>query len=96
MKFVSFEDSTGLYEAVFFPKEYQLFCHMLNRMRPYILKGKVEEDFGAITLTVKRVGFLDKYERRSPEDGRGMIPSRGTRTVIPYQNFPEISEEMVK
>jgi error-prone DNA polymerase len=96
MKFVSFEDTTGLYEAVFFPKEYQLFCQMLNRMRPYILRGRVEEDFGAITLTVKRVRFLDKYERKSTRDGLGMISSRGTRTVDPYQNFPEISEEMVK
>jgi len=96
MKFVSFEDKTGLYEAVFFPKEYDQFCHMLNRTRPYILRGKVEEDFGAITLTVKGVRFLDRYERRSPGDGLGMISSRGTRTVDPYQNFPEISEEMVK
>ncbi len=48
MKFVSFEDTTGLYETVFFPKVYNRFCHMLNATRPYILKGKVEEDFGAI------------------------------------------------
>jgi len=63
MKFVSFEDTTGLYETVFFPKEYNRFCHMLNEMRPYILKCKVEEDFGSITLTVAWIGFLDKYKR---------------------------------
>jgi error-prone DNA polymerase len=61
MKFVSFEDTTGLYETVFFPKVYNQFCHMLNEMRPYILKGKVEEDFTAITLTVHWIEFLDKY-----------------------------------
>ena len=61
MKFVSFEDTTGLYEAVFFPKAYSQFCHMLNEMRPYVLKGKVEEDFGSITLTVQWIGFLDRY-----------------------------------
>jgi hypothetical protein len=32
-------------------------------MRPYILKGKVEEDFGSINLTVSWIGFLDKYKR---------------------------------
>jgi hypothetical protein len=32
-------------------------------MRPYILKGKVEEDFSSITLTVTWIGFLDKYKR---------------------------------
>ncbi|MFC1825499.1 DNA polymerase III subunit alpha, partial [Thermodesulfobacteriota bacterium] len=58
MKFVSFEDRTGLYETVFFPKEYHRYCHMLNKMRPYVLKGKVEEDFGAICLTVSRIGFI--------------------------------------
>jgi error-prone DNA polymerase len=62
MKFVSFEDATGLYEAVFFPRAYNQFCHMLNEMRPYVLKGKVEEDFSSITLTVQWVGFLDRYK----------------------------------
>ena len=63
MKFVSFEDTTGLYEAVFFPKAYNQYCHMLNETRPYILKGTVEEDFSSITLTVSWVGFLDKHRQ---------------------------------
>ena len=63
MKFVSFEDATGLYETVFFPKVYDRFCYMLNGMRPYIVKCKVEEDFGSITLTVTWIGFLDKNNR---------------------------------
>ena len=100
MKFVSFEDTTGLYEAVFFPRAYHRFCHMLspsshnfwnecipsglsaegaltgigfentspylriealNEMRPYLLKGKVEEDFTAVTLTVDWIEFLDRH-----------------------------------
>jgi error-prone DNA polymerase len=52
MKFVSFEDQTGIYETVLFPKVYNQYCHTLNASRPYILKGKVDEDFGAITITV--------------------------------------------
>jgi len=62
MKFVSFEDTTGLYETVFFPKVYNQFCHILNEMRPYILKGRVEKDFGSITMTVNWIGFLDRYK----------------------------------
>jgi error-prone DNA polymerase len=65
MKFVSFEDPTGIYEAVFFPKPYNKYCHMLNATRPYILKGKVEESFEAITMTVNWVGFLDRYSELS-------------------------------
>jgi len=66
MKFVSFEDTTGLYEAVFFPKAYDQYCHMLHGSRPYILKGKVEEDFSSITLTVYWIEFLDKYQGKTP------------------------------
>ncbi len=65
IKFVSFEDTTGLYETVFFPKEYNRFCHMLNGSRPYILEGRVEEDFGSISVTVSWIGFLDKYKREA-------------------------------
>jgi error-prone DNA polymerase len=63
MKFVSFEDTTGVYETVFFPKVYHRFCHMLNEMRPYLLKGKVEHDFTAVTLTVHWIGFLDRNKQ---------------------------------
>jgi len=59
MKFMTFEDLTAPYEAVFFPKIYHRYCHMLDAARPYILKGKVEETFTAVTITVNRVAFLD-------------------------------------
>ena len=58
MEFISFEDTTEIYEAVFFPKTYQKFCYMLSHSRPYILNGKVEEEFGAVTLNVSQVRFL--------------------------------------
>ncbi len=64
MKFISFEDQTGIYETVLFPKIYHRYCHMLNATRPYILKGKVEENFGAITMTVNWIEFLDRYNQR--------------------------------
>jgi error-prone DNA polymerase len=66
MKFVSFEDTTGIYETVFFPKAYNRFCHMLNAARPYILKGRVEEAFGALTLNVEDLRFLDAHGRARP------------------------------
>jgi len=60
MEFVSFEDTTAIYETTFFPRPYARFCRMLNAARPYLLHGRVEEDFGAVTLTVEEVGFLDR------------------------------------
>jgi error-prone DNA polymerase len=63
MKFVSFEDTIGIYETVFFPKVYNQFCFMLNEMRPYLLKGKVGEDFAAVTLALDWIKFMDRYKR---------------------------------
>ncbi len=58
MKFLTFEDETGMVETVFFPKAYALFCHILDRGRPYLLSGRVDSDWGAVTLTVERTEQL--------------------------------------
>jgi hypothetical protein len=50
MKFVFFDDTTPVYETVFFPKVYSQFCPMPNEIRPYILEAKAGEDFTVITL----------------------------------------------
>jgi DNA polymerase III alpha subunit len=84
MKFVSFEDTTGIYETVFFPKVYHRFCHILNEMRPYLLKGKVESDFTAITLTVEWIDFLDKQTQRNRLHG----PRNPPTLSILCQVFP--------
>ncbi len=60
MEFVSFEDTTAIYETVFFPEVYRRFCRMLSDVRPYLIKGKVEQDFNAVSVTVEEVEFLDK------------------------------------
>ena len=62
MEFISFEDTTAIYETVFFPKVYRNFCRMLSNARPYLLRGLVEEDYGAISLTVRQIEFLDKVK----------------------------------
>jgi len=53
MEFLTFEDETGIVETTFFPDAYRRFCHIIDRERPYLLFGKVEEDWGAVTLTVE-------------------------------------------
>ena len=55
MEFITFEDDTGLIETTFFPEAYRRFCSIIDGSRPFILYGKVEEDFGAVTMTVNRV-----------------------------------------
>jgi DNA polymerase-3 subunit alpha/error-prone DNA polymerase len=58
MEFLTFEDETGIMETTFFPQTYRRFCHIIDRQRPYLLTGKVEEDWGAITLTVDQAERL--------------------------------------
>jgi DNA polymerase-3 subunit alpha/error-prone DNA polymerase len=58
MEFLTFEDETGLVETTFFPEAYRRFCHLLDRERPYLLSGKVEEDWGAVTLTVEQAAVM--------------------------------------
>jgi DNA-directed DNA polymerase III PolC len=59
MEFLTFEDETGMVEATFFPGVYRRYAHLLTSGRPYLLTGLVEEDYGAVTLTVDRVEVLN-------------------------------------
>ena len=59
MEFLTFEDDTGIVETTFFPTTYERFCHLLDWGRPYLLSGKVEENWGAVTLTVEKVAPID-------------------------------------
>ena len=58
MEFTTFEDTSGLIETVLFPQAFKRFSYILSYTRPYRLFGRVEEDFGAVTVTVEKVGYL--------------------------------------
>ena len=62
MEFLTFEDETGLVETVFFPKAYHRFCSIMDKTRPFIMTGKVEEEFGAHTLTVSEAQPINREE----------------------------------
>ena len=53
MEFLTFEDETDQVECTFFPETYHRFCRLLHATKgPLLLEGRVEQDFGASTLTV--------------------------------------------
>ncbi|HDI78674.1 MAG TPA: DNA polymerase III subunit alpha [Desulfobacteraceae bacterium] len=58
MEFLTFEDRDGVFEAVMFPKIYRKFCHLLSAPGPYLLKGRVEEDQGAISLNLTKIEII--------------------------------------
>jgi DNA polymerase III alpha subunit len=64
MEFATFDDGDGLIEAVLFPGIYRERGHVLFDQGPFIFRGKVEEEFGAVTLNVTH---LDRLERMRPK-----------------------------
>jgi DNA polymerase III alpha subunit len=66
MEFATFDDGYGLIEAVLFPDIYRERGHVLFDQGPFILRGKVEEEFGAVTLTVTQMDRLERIRSRSP------------------------------
>ena len=66
MEFATFDDGTGLIEGVLFPGIYKSRGHVLFDQGPFLLRGKVQEEFGAVTLTVTG---LDRLERVAAAGG---------------------------
>jgi error-prone DNA polymerase len=52
MEFFTFEDKTGIFETVFFPKPFRRFCQDLDMNHAYLLHGLVESEFGVVSLNV--------------------------------------------
>ena len=71
MEFATFDDGHGLIEAVLFPEIYRRRGHVLFDQGPFIFRGKVEEEFGAVTLTLTH---LDRLERMRAKRGRDLSP----------------------
>jgi DNA polymerase-3 subunit alpha/error-prone DNA polymerase len=55
MEFVSFEDETAIYETVFFPEVYRRYAPLLDDTAPFWVRGRVENDMGAISLHVEEI-----------------------------------------
>jgi len=52
MEFFTFEDATGIFETVFFPKPFRRFCQDLDMSHAYLLHGLVESEFDVVSLNV--------------------------------------------
>ena len=52
MEFFTFEDRTGIFETVFFPKPFRRFCQDLDMGHAYLLHGLVESEFDVVSLNV--------------------------------------------
>jgi DNA polymerase III alpha subunit len=66
MAFVSFEDPYAIFEAVLFPEAYERQRFQLEDGGAFIAEGKVEREWGAVSLSVERL-----YPLSRPPEKRG-------------------------
>jgi DNA-directed DNA polymerase III PolC len=66
MEFATFDDGPGLIESVLFPDVYRERGHVLFDQGPFIFRGKVEMEFGAVTLTITHLDRLERMLSRLP------------------------------
>jgi DNA polymerase III alpha subunit len=75
MQFATFDDGHGLIETVLFPDVHKSRGHVLFDQGPFIFRGKVEEEFGAVSVTVTHLDRLDrmiaKVGKREGGKGKG-------------------------
>jgi DNA polymerase III alpha subunit len=84
MEFATFDDGQGLIEAVLFPDIYRSRGHVLFDQGPFVFRGKVEEEFGAITVTVTGLDRLERVvtdgaTRRQGDEATRRQGDEGTR-----------------
>jgi hypothetical protein len=65
MEFATFDDGEGLIQTVLFPDVYRARGHVLFDQGPFLFRGKVEEEFGAVTVTVLGLDRVERAIRRS-------------------------------
>jgi error-prone DNA polymerase len=65
MQFATFDDGHGLIECVLFPDVYAGRSHVLFDQGPFLLRGVVEESFGAFTVTLSHLERLERVLGRS-------------------------------
>jgi error-prone DNA polymerase len=58
MLFVSLEDEKGVFEVTLFPQVHKRFGHLIDGFGPYVVEGKVADQYGALTVEARKVTAL--------------------------------------
>ncbi len=55
MQFWAFEDESGVFHCVVFPRAYERFCRLFVTEKVLLISGVVQEEYGALSVNVNRV-----------------------------------------
>ena len=58
MQFFTLEDECGIFEVTLFPRECRRFGRQIEGYGPYAVEGKVEDQYGALSVTARKVARL--------------------------------------
>lgn len=68
MRYLSMEDTTGDFEVVLFPNQYQIYAPSILGPGPYLIEGRVKEEWGTLTIVAQRIkgmGYGNPPQKRS-------------------------------
>ena len=82
MIFVSFEDELAIFETVLFPDAFNRFYAMLDDGWAFLVHGKVEDDLGAVAISVDRLVLISRRTGEAAGTAGGG-PSRAPATAVP-------------
>ena len=68
MQFLTLEDESDIYECVLFPNEFKEFSDILNWETLFIIRGAIEESFGVCSVTIEKMGSLQKWISRLDQE----------------------------
>ncbi len=71
MQFATLEDEWGLFEATLFPQAARRFGHLLESCGSFLVAGRVEEQYGALTITASHLGHLTPRLRPRAAEAAG-------------------------
>jgi DNA polymerase III alpha subunit len=84
MEFVTLEDEYGVFEVTLFPDVYRRFAAVARTLGPYVIEGRVEECYGAITVSAATIELGPGVTVESGQDGSVMLegPNGYVGTVV--------------
>ena len=76
MIFVSFEDELAIFETVLFPDAFNRFYPMLDDGWAFLIFGRVEDDLGAVAISVERLVTISRRTGDTLPNAAAATPER--------------------
>ncbi len=82
MEFVSFEDTTAIFETNIFPRAFRRYAHLIDLNEPFVLRGRIADDHGCVTLNVDHVDTRLFYRLSHSEKPGGLSLAEPPQSAV--------------